>query len=110
MLNIGVNINVDLKETQYPIYFEKRNICVHCGAEGTLTFVDKFGKETNKEIYPFDHIKCKKCNATYSILWQRDESNNNRMYPTAVDHSINKEFLNTIKYPFIKDKLVKSIE
>ena len=100
---IGVNINIDISQKQYPIYFDKKNICVHCGAEGQLTFVDKFGNETKKEIYPFDHIKCKSCGRPYSILWQVDkESNSQRMYPCAVDPSFKQEFVNLINSRKIK--------
>ena len=67
MLNIGLNIKLDIDKVQYPVYFEKHNICIHCGAEGQLIFVDKFGRETKNEIHPFDHIKCKSCNRLYSI-------------------------------------------
>lgn len=95
MLNIGINLNIDVNKVQYPVYFERKNICVHCGAEGELVFIDKFGRETAKEIYPFDHIKCKICGRTYSIKWQRDESNG-KMFPTAVDPSFKQEFINLL--------------
>lgn len=110
MLNFRINVdtNISIRKTEYPIYFEKRNICIHCGAEGTLTFVDKFGRETNKEIYPFDHIKCKKCGRTYSILWQKD-STNNKMFPCAVERDIKREFLNLINQREIKKDGVKEL-
>ena len=101
MLNIGVNVNIDITQKQYPIYFDKKNICVHCGAEGRLTFVDKFGNETKKEIHPFDHIKCKACGRRYSIYWQVDPSNG-RMYPCAVDPSFKQEFVNLVNGMKIK--------
>ena len=41
MLNIGVNVSFDVSEYHYPIHFEKRNECVHCGAVGQLTFIWK---------------------------------------------------------------------
>lgn len=101
MLNIGINLKVDVNQVQYPVYFEKKNICTHCGAEGELVFVDKFGKETKKEIHPFDHIKCRKCGRPYSILWQRDEDNN-KMFPTAVDPSLKQEFINLLSTKILK--------
>lgn len=103
MLNIGFNLDIDIKQTKYPIYFEKNNICVHCGSEGQLTFVDKFGNETKREIHPFDHIKCKSCGRHFSILWQTD-SNTGRMYPCAVDPSFKQEFINIINNKNIKQK------
>lgn len=105
---LNVSANLDIKRIQYPIYFEKRNICVHCGQENTLLFVDKFGNETRKDIHPFDHIKCKHCNSIYSILWQNDPDNNNKMYPTAVDPGIKQEFLNIMNHKNIKHKGEKS--
>ena len=100
MLNIGVNLNIDIKRSKMPIAFNS-NICVHCGAENELTFVDKFGKETRSEVYPFDHIKCKKCGSQYSILWTRDD-NTGRMRPSACDPSLKREFFNLVTYPVVK--------
>lgn len=94
MLGLNVDFNLDLKETHYPIIFNGKNVCIHCGAEGLLVFVDKFGRETNTEVYAFDHIRCKKCGRRYSILWQRDDNGN--MYPTADEYSIGQEFKNLI--------------
>ena len=108
MLNIGINLNIDINKVQYPVYFEKRNICVHCAAEGKLIFIDKFGRETSKEIYPFDHIKCKACGRQYSIKWQRDDFND-KMFPTAVDPSFKQEFINLLCNKKIKDKGDKSL-
>ena len=108
MLNIGINLNIDINKVQYPIYFERKNICVHCGAENKLVFIDKFGRETTKEIYPFDHIKCLSCNRTYSIKWQRDESNG-KMFPTAVDPSFKQEFINLLCSKKIKEKGERSL-
>lgn len=86
MLGLDVNVDIDIKKVKYPIYFEGQNKCVHCGGQGTLTFVDKFGKETNKEINAFDHIICTKCNRLYSIQWDRVD--NAKMRATAVNPSI----------------------
>lgn len=108
MLNINVTTNIDISTVQYPIYFEKRNECVHCGAKGQLIFVDKFGKETNKEIYPFDHIKCKACGRRFSILWNRDDSNG-KMIPCAVDPSFKQEFLNIFNRKYIRKEGIKEI-
>lgn len=104
MLDFNINVDLQISQKEYPICFEKRNICVHCGKEGTLKFVDKFGNETRKEIHPLDHIKCNACGRHYSILWKKDQ-NSGRMYPTAVDPSIKQEFVNM----FI-NKTVKSTD
>ena len=109
MLNINVKVDIDVSKKQYPVYFEKRNVCVHCGAEGSLTFVDKFGRETKREIYPFDHIKCKACGREYSIMWQYDSDNPDVMYPTAVDPSIKQEFFNLLGANTIRRKGEKSL-
>lgn len=103
MLNISMDIQINTKTTHYPIMFDGRNICVHCGGEGTLTFVDKFGRATNQDIHAFDCIKCKKCGRTYSILWQNDESNG-KMYPSAVERNIKTEFLNLFNNKKIQSK------
>ena len=105
---INVNANLSLKRTEYPIYFEKRNVCIHCGAENQLIFVDKFGNQTKKEIYPFDYIKCRNCGRTYSIFWQRDQENG-RMFPTPVEREIKREFLNLMNRKEIRDKGVKEL-
>jgi hypothetical protein len=95
MLNLGMRVKVDINKKLYPVYFDKKNICVHCGGQGTLKFVDKFGTETRDEVYPFDHIKCTKCGRLYSIMWKKD-TDNNVMYPVATDLSIKGEFLNAV--------------
>ena len=108
MLNISTHINIDVKTVQYPIFFDKRNICVHCGSEGSLIFVDKFGRDTKKEIYPFDHIRCTKCNRHFSILLQRDNSNG-KMYPSAIDPSFKQEFINLLSTPILKKQGEKEL-
>lgn len=110
MLNfkVTIDVGVETKNTQYPIVFDRRNVCIHCGAENTLIFVDKFGKETRKEIHPFDHIKCTKCGRNYSISWQKDIENG-KMYPTAVERGIKQEFMNFIGQKSIAQKGVKEL-
>lgn len=93
MLNINIDVKIDTDKPTYPIRFEKRNVCVHCGAEHCLKFVDKFGNLTSQEIYPFDHITCTNCGTDYSILWQKDDSNG-KYFPTAVEKSTVRDFLN----------------
>lgn len=95
MLNIGVKVNVDIKDVKYPVYFEGKNICAHCGAEGSLVLVDKFGNETRREIHPFDHIKCRACGRVFSIKWVKDPTNN-KLIPCAVSPCIKQEFVNFI--------------
>jgi hypothetical protein len=58
---IDFNFNVGIKEIHYPFYFEKRNICLDCGAEKSLTFINIFGNESNSEVFPYYKIKCNKC-------------------------------------------------
>ena len=95
-------LNIDIKEYHYPIYFERRNICVSCGAEGELAFINIFGKEATSETRPpFERIRCKRCGAEYSIRW--DKSEDGMLHPTAVDRTITKDFLNTFKNKKIKE-------
>lgn len=95
MLGLGIDVDVDVKKVKFPIYFENKNICVHCGGQGTLIFVDKFGRESNKDIHAFDHIKCTKCGRVYSILWEPDGKT---MHPTAINPSVKAEFSNLVKH------------
>lgn len=108
MLNLGLDVQVDvnLKRVEYPVMFERKNICIHCGAEKTLIFVDALNRETNKEIHPFDHIMCRACGTNYSILWQRDDETG-KMFPTATDDSFKREFINLVNHNKIKNKGVK---
>lgn len=105
MLNLGLDVDIDVKKVKLPFYFDKKNECVHCGAVNSLTFVDKFGRESKKEINAFDHIKCTKCRRVYSIKWEQEEGST-RMYPSAVDPSIKRDFMNmldgSIKYMGVK--------
>lgn len=107
MLNLGFDIDVDIKKVHCPFHFEKVNECVHCGGKDTLVFIDKFGHQSRKEINAFDHIKCTKCGRTYSILWQKDS--NNKMFPCAVDRSIKQEFANIVNLSKIKEKGKKDL-
>ena len=93
---LGLNtITVDIKKIKYPIYFEHRNICSHCGTEGSLVFVDRFGNTYTKELSVFEHIKCKNCGRIYSIRW--DRNSNGDMKPSATDFSINTQFNNFLE-------------
>ena len=101
MLNIDLDISVDINKKSYPISFIKRNICVHCGAENSIVFIDKFGSETRKEIHAFDHMKCRTCGRNYSIKWERDEDTG-KLYPIPVELGLKQEFLNLVSLPIIK--------
>lgn len=86
-------LSINIKEYHYPVYFKNKNICVSCGAEGELAFVNIFGKEVKHEIHPFEFLQCKRCGAKYSIKW--DKSNEDqKLYPSAVDKSFIKDFVN----------------
>ena len=100
MINLDVKLNVDVKEIHYPIYFERRNICIACGAANALKFINIFGKESPKEVHPFDKIRCSNCNATYSICW--DKEDDGKLYPSAIDPSIKRNFVNAFKTTFHK--------
>ena len=96
-------LKVDIKEYHYPVYFKRKNICVSCGAEGDLVFVNIFGKETSHDVHPFESLKCKRCGALYSIKWDKSDEDN-KLYPSAVDKSIVKDFLNNFKNKEDKEK------
>ncbi len=90
---LGLNtITVDISKFKYPVYFEHRNTCIHCGAEGNLVFVDRFDNEYTRELGIFEYIKCKRCGRIYSIKWDRDREG--RLKPSATDFSITAQFNN----------------
>lgn len=101
MLGINLNLSIDAKRVQTPFYFQHRNECVCCGAKGSLIFVDKFGRESNKEINALDHIRCRHCGKNFSILWEPKEGTN-KMMPSAVDTSVVRDFKNLLQYGNIK--------
>lgn len=103
MIKTEIDVDVKFKEVHYPIYFERKNICVSCGAEGDLKFVNIFGKEVNSEVHPFEYIKCSRCHAVYSIKWTRDEITG-KLYPSAVDKNIGRDFINLFKKKDEKEK------
>ena len=103
--NYGIDVNVDVNRITQPIYFERKNECVHCGGKNTLVFIDKFGRETKEEIRAFDHIKCKECGKVYGIKWDKDDKSD-KMYPSAVDLNPLEDFKNMIKFD-LKDNGVK---
>lgn len=91
MLNLGVTVDLDVKKVKTPLHFVGKNLCVHCGST-SLIFIDKWGRETRKEVNAFDHIKCRSCGRVYSILWEKDENNN--VVASAVSPSIIRDFKN----------------
>ena len=105
MIKPTVELNVDFKEVHYPIYFERKNICVSCGAEGSLKFINIFGKEASHEIHPFESLKCSRCGAVYSIKWIK--GNDEKLYPSAVDKNIVRDFLNNFRD---KDNKIKELD
>lgn len=109
MLNIGIDVDIDIKKVRFPIQFEKTNDCVHCGGHNTLIFVDKFGNDSSKEIHAFDHIRCKKCNRIYSIQWKPDENNSKAMRPVPTDPGIKQEFMNLVNFKNIKENGIKEL-
>ena len=108
MINLDVNVDIKLREIHYPLYFERKNICVACGANKALKFINIFGKEASKDIHPFQSIRCSNCGAVYSILWSRDDING-MFYPSAVDPSIKRDFVNLYKSTFTKKNLIKEM-
>ena len=98
MLNLPFDINIEVKKITMPIYFDGKNECVNCCAKNSLVFVDKFGNYHNDEIKAFDHIKCRKCGYIYSIKWNKDPKDPTRMYPSAIDPSISRDFQNIIDH------------
>lgn len=93
-INFNLNLDADVKETHYAFIFIGQNVCPHCG-QNSLKFVDKFGRETTTEVYPFDHIKCTNCHRRFSIRWMKDPKTG-KMVPSAVEPSIKQEFNNLI--------------
>lgn len=108
MLNLGVNVDIDIKKAELPFYFDRRNECVSCGAKNRLIFIDKFGRESKQEIRAFDHIKCSACGRIYSILWKKDKDST-KMYPSAIDPSITRDFMNMVDND-IKQNGIKEID
>ena len=102
MIKPTVELNIDFEEVHYPIYFERKNICVSCAAEGTLKFINIFGKESSHEVHPFEYLKCSRCGAIYSIKWIKGEDG--KLYPSAVDKNITRDFLNNFKNKNNKEK------
>lgn len=94
---LGIDVNVKADKITQPVYFEHKNVCVHCGETGSLVFVDLGGRETTKEIFQFDHMKCTACGKIYSIKWSHPEDNPDIYRPSAVEFSIKRDFKNMFK-------------
>ena len=108
MLNLGVDVDIDVKKLEMPIYFDGKNECVNCGGVNTLMFIDKFGNPHKDEIRAFDHIKCKKCGRVYSILWKQ-KPDSTKMYTSAVDTSNTRDFVNLLDSTIKEDGTKKFI-
>lgn len=78
----------------YPIRFRK-NICIHCGKEGTLLFKDKFDNTTRNPIYTVNNLICSNCNTVYFIKWEKLETDE-KMVPTCCSNLSIQEFENEI--------------
>ena len=100
MLNISKFVEV--KHTKFPVWFEHKNVCIHCGKEGTLTFVDVRGRESTKEVAAFDHMRCTACNRLYSMRWTPLEDNPDVYRPSAVELNVKKDFMNIFNKDVIK--------
>lgn len=95
MLGLNVEVELDVKKAKFPVYFKNKNICVHCGANGSLMFINILGKPSKADsIEAFDHMKCSACGRVYSILWEPDDEGN--MKPSAVEYNIGREFSNFV--------------
>lgn len=94
MLKITTNVPRSGKP-EIPIFYNRKNKCINCGAEGSLAFIDRYGKEARGEYKPFDHIVCKHCGEEYNIFWQKTEDSA-KMYPSAVDSSTASNFTNMV--------------
>ena len=92
---LGIDVNIEIKDTHYPIYFDGVNACVKCGAENSIEMIDKFGSKASAEIHPLDHMRCSKCGALYSIKWVKNKDGEG-MHPCAVDPSIARQFSNFV--------------
>lgn len=109
MLGGLINVQTSVSKVTVPFYFKNKNICVRCGAEGQMVFIDKFGRETVKDVYPFENLKCKACGGVYSIKWEKGEDG--KMYPSAVDPNLKQEFINaigTVGNMVTKNKMIMS--
>ena len=110
MLGLGIDVDIDVKNVHIPFHFEQRNECVHCGGKGTLAFIDIFGRTTDKEVNAFDHIKCTNCSRVYSIEWAPNpDKDPKKIYPSAVDPSIRRDFKNLMKRADLKESGVREI-
>ena len=95
MIGLSKEVYIPENKIRMPIYFDRKNVCVHCGGEGTLIFINRFGRATKDEITAFDHIECKKCGKKYSIKWTKDPDSP-KMYPSAVDTDVKDNFAKMI--------------
>lgn len=86
---------------QYPVYFEK-NICIHCGHNGSLLFIDKMGNETKQPIYPIINMVCKDCGTEYFLEWIRND--NDKMIPICIDKDKIKNFESEISKFALENK------
>jgi hypothetical protein len=92
MIKLGANLKFDVQPIEYPMTIVGENICLHCGASGSLQTVNIIGKPDPSGIRPFSHIKCNNCGRIFSIKWTQTE--NDKMIPVPVDPSIKNEILN----------------
>ena len=97
MLGLPIEVHIDIEHKRFPLHFEHKNTCIHCGANGSLVFVDKFGNTSTKETSnAFEHIRCEKCGRIYSMKWEPMENDPNVYKPSAVEFNIKQDFKNLI--------------
>jgi len=81
----------------YPISFDN-GVCPHCCSKGYLKHFDKYGHQTNFDLYSVSTIKCDKCGTEFFIRWNKNsEDDDYRYYPISFD-IINTFEKNIIEY------------
>lgn len=79
----------------YPFSFTD-GTCVHCAAPQSLTFMDKYGKETKDPIYSATGLICKSCKTKFRIHWTNIDG---ILYPLCCSDEYKDEVVdNMIKY------------
>lgn len=94
MIKLDCDLNFSVETIEYPMKIINENVCLHCGAQGTLKTVNVFGKSDPSGIRPFSHIKCENCKRIFSIQWTKIEDG--RTIPVAISPSVKNEFLNML--------------
>jgi len=81
----------------YPISFDD-GTCPHCCTKGKLNYFDKYGHQTNFDLYSISTIRCDNCGTEFFLKWDKEEEDDEFRYHPISFSNINEFEKDIIKF------------